>query len=545
MYKAIYKNKRFLVITTYNNRFQMYDMGAKWSSKNNCWEMPFNLDSYGRLSNLGAEISNKVHDHFAKMLEGIHNLDGEYASKTKPYEHQRQLTLMALKKHKAFFLCGVGTGKTKAAIDVATTLRVQNKISRCLIICPANIMYNFQEEISIHSEFESVVLSGDLKKRLELQKVECLFHIINYEMIGKVFIDVKGNKNKTYKVNDRFDYDMIIWDECHFLKSRSSERSLNSLRISKNVKYKLGLTGTLIANDPSDAFMPYKIISPQIFGESFTRFKERYLIMGGFDAGYGPTKVVDTNNKSEYQKKLSLNSLRYDLDDVVDLPPIIEVVKKFELSNKTKKIYDKTVDEWIMEYEKEKKVTDNVLERTLRLSQIASGFMPEIDNFETVRDSFIDLSTEKLDLLKDIISDIPKEDKIVICCRFTHSIDRVSELCKKLDYSYYIYDGRQKDKSLYLKYNKDDTKIWIAQIQTGIGYSIPVAKYCFFYETDYSRTHHVQFKGRIRRLKGSGKGSCVYVYLQAKGTIETRVFRTLKNKDFTADDLLADVKGGK
>jgi hypothetical protein len=54
----------------------------------------------------------------------------------------------------------------------------------------------------------------------------------------------------------------------------------------------------------------------------------------------------------------------------------------------------------------------------------------------------------------------------------------------------------------------------------------------------------VQSKGRNRRLEGSERGSCVYIYLQAIGTIDTVVYNTLKTKDFNAAEAMKLIQGG-
>jgi len=110
--------------------------------------------------------------------------------------------------------------------------------------------------------------------------------------------------------------------------------------------------------------------------------------------------------------------------------------------------------------------------------------------------------------------------------------------------SHYINDGRTKEKDLYLKFNEDDTQVWIAQIQKSEGYSIPSAKYCIFYELDYSRKNHIQAKGRVLRATGAKHDTIFYIYLLAMGTIDRVIYKTLKDKDFTSQKALECVKGG-
>ena len=105
----------------------------------------------------------------------------------------------------------------------------------------------------------------------------------------------------------------------------------------------------------------------------------------------------------------------------------------------------------------------------------------------------------------------------------------LSKELKKLGLSHYIYNSDQKDKAIYEKYNNDNTRIWLAQIQTGIGYSIPKASYAIFYELDYSKVNYTQSKARNRRLVG-GRDKFVYIHLLAENSIDQVIYDALQYK---------------
>jgi len=178
----------------------------------------------------------------------------------------------------------------------------------------------------------------------------------------------------------------------------------------------------------------------------------------------------------------------------------------------------------------------NVLERMIRLSQITSGFLVDKEN-----DIIDEIGRDKIEVLKETLSGIT--EKTVIFCRFRRSIDNVASLCDELGLSYYIYDGRTKEKDLYLKYNTDSTMVWIAQLQKSEGYSIPSAQYCIFYELDYSRKNHVQSRGRILRATGSKHTCLFYIYLLAENSIDEAVYKVLQSKDFNSKQALELVRG--
>lgn len=526
--KVFFKKNKFLIACPYMLKDTVKFIGAIWDSSFKCWTLPFTINNYQNILELpDVEIDHQITAYFSQKMDLINDFEAELSLdklKTKPYRHQTALLSLALRKNKILFSCSVGTGKSKPAIDTISVLCAQKKLNRCLIICPASLMINWANEIKMHSHYEYTIISGTLNQRKEKLHVSTLFHIINYNILNKLVNELLENK-----------YEAIIFDEIHNCKTRSALQSRACYALSKLVAIKIGLTGTLIANNPADVFNIYKIIDPEIFGTSFARFKEDHLVMGGFNAGYGPTQVMGLKNKHKFQKLLAVNSLKFNLDDIIDLPPEIDIVKEYEFDPKTNQFYKDCRDEFVYEYEAEKRDNvSNVLEKMLRLAQIESGFTV---NPET-RD-YYDFSDTKLKFLESILDELIDEKKIIIWARFTHSIDRIAALLKSLDISYYIYDGRQTKKDLYVDYQSDNTRVWLGQIQTGIGYSIPCAAYAIYYELDYSRINFTQSKGRNRRLVGTNK-KCIYYYLHASGALD--LFSILKQKDFTAADAMSQIK---
>jgi SNF2 family DNA or RNA helicase len=514
------KGDFFIMIASYEERYKAKDLGGIWSRSIKCWKLHNTLSVYKSLKASGVDILDSIRVKYDAMLEDydkVFSSDDGVCFKTTPYQHQIKLRDLVLDRKQCFFFCGVGTGKSKAVIDAVTVLTQQDKIAKVLVVCPSSIMKNFQNEIETHSHFSSLIVDGSIDKRKKLLAQDSPIHIINYEILCKLKDEIRAKR-----------FDMVIFDECHRLKNRTAKCSKAAVFISKNIPYRVGMSGTIIANSYEDIFMPYKIISPSIFGASFAPFKNLYLEYGG----YNNYQLIGYKNEDQLKKLMSLNSLSYDIDDVIELPDQYELVKSFDLSFKSRKVYDTLVQDFVLEHNDEVTMTGHVLSRMMMLSQITSGFIKQGDDIDVIGD-------EKLQLLSETIQEI--DGKMIIWCRFIHSIKSVALLCKNLGLTYNVHYGEVKDD--YNKFNNDETQVWIGQIQTGIGYSLPRAKHAIFYETDYSHINHVQAKGRNRRLVGSDSGKCVYIYLQARNTLDEMVYSALKDKDFTARDAMAYIKG--
>ena len=519
-------NDKMVLKCTYSERLFPKMLNARWNAKHKQWEFSSSIMTYNviieeaKKRNIQLQVDNDLEEFFERKIDSLSSFRLKKEFKTKPYKHQKLITEFIINKKKCFVFAGVGTGKSKAAIDAVTQLYDVKEVKKVLVVCPSSIMWNFGNEIKIHSYFDYTIISGPLEKRKQLlEDSSTVFDIVNYDILSKLEKEIVKKK-----------YDMVIFDEIHKCKSRTTSLANASFKISQSIPIRVGLTGTIISNNYVDLFMPYKIIDSTIFGDHYTKFKFRYLVMVDYT-------IVHFMNTDELKRLVASNSIKFDIRDVMNnLPSEKHIIKKIKLGKESMKIYKDLKNKMVAEYALGRVVADNVLERILRLSQITSGFLVDKEN-----NLFNVVSTEKIDALKDLLSEIT--EKTAIFCRFKKSIDLVAELCDKLGISYYTYDGRTKIKDLYLRYNNDDTMVWIAQLQKSEGYSIPNARYCIFYELDYSRTNHVQSKGRILRASGSPHECIFYIYLLAEKTIDEGVYMTLKNKDFSSEKALELVRG--
>lgn len=522
-------NGKLLIYCTYEERVFPMKLNARWNSSKKAWQLSYSLLSYksildqAKQEKIKLDIEKSVKEDFKSKTEALTSFKTTRKFKTDPYKHQELITSLILSKRKCFIFAGVGTGKSKGAIDAVTILWDKGEVKKVLVVSPASIMWNFGNEIKIHSDFDHTIIHGSLKKRRTLiNDSMTVFDIINYEILDKLMPEI-ASKN----------YDMIIFDEVHYCKTRNSRRSKFSYKIAQDIPIRVGLTGTIISNTYEDLYQPYKVIDEEVFGPRFLDFKNRYFIVSNW---YGYDEIDGYKNEREIKKLVASNSIKFDIRDVMDnLPAEKNIIKTIQLSPASRRVYKELKKDMVTEYNDEKIVAANVLERMIRLSQITSGF---IVNKETETTKVI--GNEKLVVLHGILEQI--KEKTVIFCRFRRSIDEVAALCDKLEISYYIYDGRTKEKDLYLRFNEDDTQVWIAQLQKSEGYSLPSAQYCIFYELDYSRKNHIQSRGRILRATGSPHACIFYIYLIAEKTIDETVYQALKEKDFTSKQALELVK---
>ena len=88
-----------------------------------------------------------------------------------------------------------------------------------------------------------------------------------------------------------------------------------------------------------------------------------------------------------------------------------------------------------------------------------------------------------------------------------------------------------------------DCRVFVGQIAAaGLGITLTAASTMVFYSLDYSMSNFEQAKARIHRV--SQTENCLYIYLTAKHTVDTKILRALRDKADLAKMLVDDYRNG-
>lgn len=250
-----------------------------------------------------------------------------------------QLESLGYALEKGSFINGddCGLGKTFESIMYA---EVTNSFP-CLVIEPASVKYNWAEkwaEITKGRRSISVIdTAKDKNKRKENQNNwDADVIIINYDITAK-----KQGKGATVKYDQlkNIPWEMVIFDEAHFLKEKTSQRAKAAKMIVKNVDRVQLLTGTATMNKPEELWNLLCLIGKEKeISENWEAFVLRYC--DGYKGFFG--WVTDgASNLMELNKKLRDSCyLRREKSEVLkELPPTTKQILNFSLSNK--KAYEK------------------------------------------------------------------------------------------------------------------------------------------------------------------------------------------------------------
>ena len=403
-----------------------------------------------------------------------------------------------------------------------------------LIVAPLSILGVWKEEFQKFAAFpySLVVLTGTSTKKLDTIRhmvgTALQVAVVNYESAWRMEKDLTAWKP-----------DLIIADEGHKIKTHNIAASKALHRMGAKACYRLLLTGTVITNKAIDVFSQYKFLNPSIYGNSFYAFRNRYFDM----TGYGNhTPVLKKAMEPELTAKLHSISYRATKAECLDLPDTTDVLRQVDLEPQALRIYRGLVKESYAELAGGEVTATNVLTRLLRLSQLTGGF---IGNDETA--AVEQVSAAKLAALEDILDGAMAEGKkLVIIARFIPEIQAICKLLEKRGLRYSCITGEVKNRSEQVEHfqNNPDVMAFVGQIATaGLGITLTAASTMVFYSLDYSMSNYEQTKARIHRV--GQRMPCTYLHLVAKGTVDEKVLRALRDKASLAKTLVDDYRNGR
>jgi len=441
--------------------------------------------------------------------------DNTMPTMMKPFSHQIKAFQVGTTVDQAGLLMEQGTGKTLSAICIAGHRYLKGQIKRLLIVAPLSVTSVWKEEFAKVASFPY-----ELHTPVEIRKND----VIRFEP-NRLHIMVI-NYESTWRMIDRilkWKPEMIIADESQKIKNGRAKQSKALIQIGDQAKYKLILSGTPITQGPLDVWSQYRFLNHNIFGKRFLKFRDRYARMGG----YGGYKVLGYENLEELAKKAHSIAYRVTKAEALDLPPQIDQTVKVQLEPEAEKLYKRMEKDFIIKFSEDKTVTAPIiLTQLLRLQQMTGGFIP-LDESDEIKQ----ISSAKVQMVEELLDDLPHNKKVVIFCRFIPEIEAIAEIAEKLGRKYRTLTGKTKDRAeARLAFQEDpQVTVMIAQIQTGgLGITLTSADTVIFYSTTFSFADYDQAKSRVHRIGQSSK--VTYIHILADNTVDEDILNILRSK---------------
>ena len=432
--------------------------------------------------------------------------------KTKLWAHQQRIVEEFVKKKKLLVIAGLSTGKTLAAYGCIEAVQAK----KVLIICPKSVITGWYDNAVEHLEYNvTPLIKGSVAKKSSLIKENGIY-ITNYETAWRI-----------PKIGS-YNWDMVVCDESHKLKSYSSKVSNVLADAFRNVPYKLLLTGTPYADSPLDVYGQIRFLTPALKAKryvtcetlgSYNSFFDAYTVYYNYGNIKIPTGYKNLEGLAANIKNLVLHVTKTDLK----LPNVIHTEHKLVLEGELAKHYINLENDLITYVKDEAATINNILNKTLRLQMLLCGVV-KLDN-----DSYVYYDNPKLNIIKDLA---PSEPYVI----FTNFKYEVESLLKEYPDAC-VLDGARND---LVAWQKGNQPILIANCAAGgAGVELHKARYAFYMSHPLSRSVYEQSLGRIRRVKST---TDTVFYIHLTGYIESAIMRALNKKGELANILTGELK---
>ena len=212
-----------------------------------------------------------------------------------PYQREGMLHLAF--GERALLADEMGLGKTVQAIAACELLARRKGIARVLVVCPASLKAEWEEQIARFTDRPAKSVFGSRAQRLSAYSEPVFFNIVNYE---QVLVDAED-------INRVLAPDVVILDEAQRIKNWQTKtaRRVKSLRSP----YAFVLTGTPVENRIDELYSIVQYLDPELVGPLFRFNREFYEL----DERGRP---VDYKNLAELRNRLAPIMLRRRKADV-------------------------------------------------------------------------------------------------------------------------------------------------------------------------------------------------------------------------------------
>lgn len=309
------------------------------------------------------------------------------------------------------------------------------------------------------------------------------------------------------------------------------------VRMAPRIPRRMILTGTPVtkANRVHDLYMQWRFLNPaQLIATRYEDFRTMtgvWVDSGGFPIWRGPREEGIARVKA----MIAPDSVIVTRDECFDLPPSEHRIVPVTLSKDTAKHYNDMATTMVTMLKSGAIAEASIpLVVTLRLLQLTSGFIAdEHKNIHTV-------GHEKLDTLRDMLTDELDGQKVVIAARFRYDLDAIAALTAKLRIPTWAVRGglTQADTTAAIDAfrSSDDGVMLIQPAAAALGIDLSTAHHMVWYSLTYSWVDWSQANDRIA-LSPVGT---TYHTLLATDTVDHLVYDTLRSDGEIARAIMAN-----
>lgn len=429
-----------------------------------------------------------------------------------PYlrKYQKDIVNDALNAGCYGIFADTGTGKS------AMGLEISDHFKKTLVLCPLSVIETAWID-DCHRFYPGKRIincwSNSKEGRIESLNSDADVYVMNYE-------SYKILKNEIRTAG----FDCMIVDESSCMKNMGSQITSMILEMINVIPHRFVLSGCPTPNHNSEIFPQMKFVNNGIFGNNYYGFLARYFHQ---DMANPHVWYQTDEDKERYNLRLAEQAVFLKKEDCVDLPEKTFEIRKFDLSKEQRRYYDEIladirshINEW-SKFEFTAKL--------MKLREISSGFIlskhTKIATFDN----------NKTNILSEVLEEIGNK-QVIIWCQFQHEVESLAEQFGGVGLT-----SKTKGRDDIVRDFRDGKiqYLFTHPQLLGKGLTFVNCTYNVYYSLSFSYEEFKQSQDRIHRIGQTNK--CTYIILQARDTIDEKIYDCLQRKKSAVDELYNEI----
>ena len=497
------------------------------------WILPLNIESFYAFRKMfpNAIIDKTVSNFdFNKREDPLLNYVPPNA--LTPYKHQIETFKFMLKERQAAVFNTMGTGKTITSLMAIDYLFQNSLIKKALIITPL-LVINDAWISDCGAYFPHMTIQ---KLNKNQNSAEDGIWIINWDML-KIFFDYVATEDETtHKKIKRitkafnFDFGCVVLDESAKVRNVRTKR-FEILRRYLPAPYTYILSGLPAPNTPLEYWSQFFLMDGgKTLGVNYWQFLNRYAYKTKFDW------FITKDGAKAVKEKVVAKSIRFELEDCVDLPENIVLWREVELDGEHLNNYDRIENETSAEINNGIINASNAAVKVSKLWQAASGYV-----YGGLGQTLpLTQNNKKIEALKEIIEEEFGSDQVIVFAYFKNQIDEIIKALKRYFSIAAVYGGLDSGKSIE-DFKSGKVQILLANPgSAGHGLTLTNAKGIIWFTPVWDYEIFEQARKRVQRIGLNRKS--LEVFMHAKDTIENSMYWGLRHKKDMSSIILKSIK---
>ena len=415
----------------------------------------------------------------------------------------------------------MGLGKTVQVLSYLLAMKESGQRLPSLIVCPASLVLNWQEECQKFTpQLSCVAVDGDAAHRAELAKqwAEADLVVTSYDLMRRDEELYSGQQ-----------FYACILDEAQAIKNHTTQKYKAVCGVNSKVRF--ALTGTPVENRLGELWSIFSFLMPGYL-PPYKTFCARF-----------EKPIVQENDKDALRRLNQLTGpfiLRRMKSEVLkELPPKTENLHRIELDEQQRKLYLAAVvdaREKLRAAKPEDKMA--VFAVLMRLREICCDPRLVADNW--------DGGSAKLDACMELVTAaVEGGHRILLFSQFTSMLELLAKRLDEAGVSHFTLQGstpKPVRAELVRRFNSGEADVFLISLRAGgTGLNLTAADIVIHYDPWWNVAAQNQATDRAYRI---GQRNPVQVYkLIAQDTIEEKIVELQQAKQDLAETVTGSADG--